>query len=56
MFRYRDGSHRMYFSLERLGNILNVLQMEAKRRKAEEAVRRADIEYYTFCVRSERAR
>ena len=31
-------------------------QLEAKRRKAEEAVRRADLEYYTFCVRAERAR
>ncbi|ODN01561.1 Nostrin [Orchesella cincta] len=32
------------------------IKLESKRRKAEEAVRRADIEYYTFCVRSERAR
>jgi hypothetical protein len=30
--------------------------LESKRKKAEEAVRRADVDYYTFCVRSERAR
>ncbi|CAG7820170.1 unnamed protein product [Allacma fusca] len=32
------------------------IKLEAKKRKAEETSRRADIEYYTFCVRSERAR
>lgn len=30
--------------------------MEGKKRKAEDAVKKADIEYYTLCVRSERAR
>lgn len=32
------------------------IKLESKKRKAEEAVRRADVDYYTFCVRSERAR
>ncbi|XP_059620288.1 antigen EG13 [Phlebotomus argentipes] len=31
-------------------------KLETKRRKAEEAVKRADMEYYTLCVRAERAR
>ncbi|GAB0098975.1 hypothetical protein DMENIID0001_147910 [Sergentomyia squamirostris] len=31
-------------------------KLENKRRKAEEAVKRADVEYYTLCVRAERAR
>lgn len=30
--------------------------MEGKKRKAEDAVKKADIEYYSHCVRSERAR
>lgn len=30
--------------------------MEVKKRKAEEAVKKSDIEYYTLCVRAERAR
>lgn len=31
-------------------------KLDVKRRKAEDAVKRADVEYYTLCVRSERAR
>ncbi|KAG8233678.1 hypothetical protein J437_LFUL014120 [Ladona fulva] len=31
-------------------------KLESKRRKAEEAVRKADVEYYTFSIRAERAR
>jgi len=31
-------------------------KLDNKRRKAEEAVKRADVEYYTLCIRSERAR
>jgi hypothetical protein len=31
-------------------------KLEAKRRKAEEAVKKADVEYYTFSMRAERAR
>ncbi|XP_055909156.1 SH3 and F-BAR domain-containing protein DDB_G0274695 isoform X2 [Eupeodes corollae] len=31
-------------------------KLDNKRRKAEEAVKRADVEYYTLCVRAERAR
>lgn len=31
-------------------------KLEGKRRKAEDAVKKADIEYYTLCVRAERAR
>lgn len=30
--------------------------MEAKKRKTEEAVKKADYEYYTVCVAAERAR
>lgn len=30
--------------------------MDNKRRKAEESVKRADVEYYTLCIRAERAR
>jgi hypothetical protein len=30
--------------------------LEGKKRKAEDAVKKADIEYYTLCVRAERAR
>ncbi|XP_033172339.1 nostrin isoform X2 [Drosophila mauritiana] len=32
------------------------VKLDNKRKKAEEAVKRADVEYYTLCVRSERAR
>ncbi|XP_063702533.1 uncharacterized protein LOC134832443 [Culicoides brevitarsis] len=32
------------------------VKLESKRRKAEEAVKKADVEYYTLCVRAERAR
>nr|CAD7197160.1 unnamed protein product [Timema douglasi] len=32
------------------------VKLESKRRKAEEAVKKADVEYYTFCIRAERAR
>lgn len=31
-------------------------KLDNKRRKAEEAVKRADVEYYTHCIRAERAR
>lgn len=31
-------------------------KLDGKRRKAEESVKRADVEYYTLCVRAERAR
>lgn len=31
-------------------------KMESKRRKAEESVKKADVEYYTYCIRAERAR
>ncbi|XP_037938225.1 uncharacterized protein LOC119671592 isoform X2 [Teleopsis dalmanni] len=31
-------------------------KLDNKRKKAEEAVKRADVEYYTLCVRAERAR
>ncbi|XP_067639286.1 nostrin isoform X2 [Eurosta solidaginis] len=31
-------------------------KLDSKRKKAEEAVKRADVEYYTLCVRAERAR
>ncbi|KDR11453.1 Nostrin [Zootermopsis nevadensis] len=31
-------------------------KLESKRRKAEEAVKKADVEYYTFSMRAERAR
>ena len=30
--------------------------MDLKRKKAEESVKKADIEYYSFCVRAERCR
>ncbi|XP_042220680.1 nostrin-like isoform X1 [Homarus americanus] len=32
------------------------LKMEKQRRKAEEAVQKSDLEYYTCCIRAERAR
>lgn len=31
-------------------------KLDNKRRKAEETVKRADVEYYTLCIRAERAR
>ncbi|XP_050329054.1 uncharacterized protein LOC126758730 isoform X2 [Bactrocera neohumeralis] len=31
-------------------------KLDSKRKKAEEAVKRADVEYYTLCIRAERAR
>ncbi|CAB3361693.1 Hypothetical predicted protein [Cloeon dipterum] len=31
-------------------------KLETKRRKAEESVKKSDVEYYTYCVRAERAR
>lgn len=31
-------------------------KLDSKRRKAEESVKRADVEYYTVCLRAERAR
>lgn len=31
-------------------------KLDNKRKKAEDAVKRADVEYYTICIRSERAR
>lgn len=31
-------------------------KLDGKRRKAEESVKRADVEYYTLCIRAERAR
>lgn len=31
-------------------------KLEGKKRKAEDAVKKSDIEYYTLCVRAERAR
>lgn len=31
-------------------------QLESKRRKAEDSVKKADVEYYTYCIRAERAR
>ncbi|CAH0388627.1 unnamed protein product [Bemisia tabaci] len=31
-------------------------KLESKRKKAEESVKKSDVEYYTYCVRAERAR
>lgn len=31
-------------------------KLDNKRRKAEEAVKKTDVEYYTYCIRAERAR
>lgn len=31
-------------------------KLEGKRKKAEEGVKKADVEYYTVCVRAERSR
>ncbi|XP_054271219.1 uncharacterized protein LOC128991946 [Macrosteles quadrilineatus] len=31
-------------------------KLESKRRKAEDSVKKADVEYYTYCIRAERAR
>lgn len=31
-------------------------KLDSKRKKAEEAVKKADVEYYTLCIRAERAR
>lgn len=31
-------------------------KLDGKRRKAEESVKKADVEYYQLCVRAERAR
>ncbi|XP_053661207.1 uncharacterized protein LOC128710187 [Anopheles marshallii] len=31
-------------------------KLDGKRKKAEEAVKKADVEYYTLCIRAERAR
>ncbi|XP_001650930.2 uncharacterized protein LOC5566553 [Aedes aegypti] len=31
-------------------------KLETKRKKAEDAVKKADVEYYTLCIRAERAR
>lgn len=31
-------------------------KLDAKRKKAEDAVKKADVEYYTLCIRAERAR
>lgn len=48
-------------SLIQMGNNKNVNEkenskLELKKRKAEDSVKKADIEYYTLCVRAERAR
>lgn len=37
-------------------NEKDCVKLDNKRRKAEEAVKRADVEYYTLCIRAERAR
>lgn len=36
--------------------LLLLFQLEGKKKKAEDAVKKADIEYYSLCVRAERAR
>lgn len=37
--------------------IKNLLfQLDLKRKKAEESVKKADVEYYSFCVKAERSR
>ncbi|XP_063229853.1 nostrin isoform X1 [Bacillus rossius redtenbacheri] len=49
--------HQLHqLQLQRAGSDKDAAKLESKRRKAEEAVKKADVEYYTFCIRAERAR
>lgn len=38
------------------GGVEKDSKLDVKRRKAEESVKRQDVEYYQLCVRAERAR
>lgn len=51
-----QGSNKVAAEKEMKSAEKDCAKLDNKRRKAEEAVKRADVEYYTLCVRAERAR
>lgn len=55
-FLHHGQSHHKNTDKEIKINEKDCAKLDNKRKKAEDAVKRADVEYYTICVRSERAR
>lgn len=54
---FLNGNHANKGSEKELrANEKDCTKLDNKRKKAEDAVKRADVEYYTICIRSERAR
>lgn len=51
-----QGPNKMAAEKEMKSAEKDCAKLDNKRKKAEEAVKRADVEYYTLCVRAERAR
>lgn len=51
-----QGSNKVAAEKEIKSAEKDCAKLDNKRKKAEEAVKRADVEYYTLCVRAERAR
>lgn len=52
-----NGNHALKGSEKELKvNEKDCTKLDNKRKKAEDAVKRADVEYYTICIRTERAR
>ncbi|KAE8741430.1 hypothetical protein FOCC_FOCC013030, partial [Frankliniella occidentalis] len=52
----RGSSLHLHHAVHNKMSDKDVAKLETKRRKAEDSVKKADVEYYTFCIRAERAR
>ena len=52
----RGSSLHLHHAIHNKMSDKDVAKLETKRRKAEDSVKKADMEYYTFCIRSERSR
>lgn len=51
-----SSTTHLHLTAQHSGKDKDASKLESKRRKAEEAVKKADVEYYTFSLRAERAR
>lgn len=52
----RGSSLHLHHAVHNKMSEKDAAKLETKRRKAEDSVKKADVEYYTFCIRAERAR
>uniref|UniRef100_A0A336LYN4 CSON010696 protein n=1 Tax=Culicoides sonorensis TaxID=179676 RepID=A0A336LYN4_CULSO len=53
---HNGASNKPHNAEKETGKEKDCVKLDNKRKKAEEAMKKADVEYYTLCIRAERAR